>query len=183
MKALVRASCLCSCIRTRLLNFGRLGDQSRETRPRLPGRSAEVVEVVTLSRWCTALASCLSRVPGPPSWCTGQRSPGGECVFVVAGELELAIVETNTDARPTTLNFHGDILELALADDNVAAMSFAAFIRLAFAADRRITYDRIGDGVDSRRRTRSKQNARIVQRPPILGGRRFNSVPNATTMA
>ena len=49
-KALVGRPCLCSCIRTRLLNFGRLGDHSRETRPCLPGRSAEVVEVVALEQ-------------------------------------------------------------------------------------------------------------------------------------
>lgn len=54
-----------------------------------------------------------------------------------------AIVETNTDAKPPTLILHGDILELALADDNVAAMSFAAFIRLAFATDRPLFDDRI----------------------------------------
>ena len=49
-KALVGASCLCSCIRTLLLSASPLGDQSRETRPWLPGRSAEVVEVVALEQ-------------------------------------------------------------------------------------------------------------------------------------
>ena len=42
-------------------------------------------------------------------------------------------VATNAKTRPPTLILHGDILELALADDNVAATSFATFIRLAFA--------------------------------------------------
>ena len=50
MKGLVGRSCICSCIRTRLLNFGRLDDQFRETRPCLPGRSAKVVEVVALEQ-------------------------------------------------------------------------------------------------------------------------------------
>lgn len=53
------------------------------------------------------------------------------------------IVETNADARPPTLILHGDILELALAEDNVAAMSFATFIRLAFATGRPLFDDRI----------------------------------------
>ena len=47
---LASRSLICSCIRTRLLSFGGLGDQSRETRPCLPGRSAEVVEVVALEQ-------------------------------------------------------------------------------------------------------------------------------------
>jgi len=96
-KALVEASCLCSCIRTRLLNFGRLGDQSRETRPRLPGRSTEVVEVVALEQVVHGPGVVLvddpvgdelpEQIPGPPSGSTGQRIPEGECVFVIAGEI------------------------------------------------------------------------------------------------
>jgi UDP-2,3-diacylglucosamine pyrophosphatase LpxH len=53
------------------------------------------------------------------------------------------VVATNADERPPTLILHGDILELALAEDNVAATSFAAFIRLAFTADRPLFGDRI----------------------------------------
>ncbi len=53
------------------------------------------------------------------------------------------VVDTNTDERPPTLILHGDILELALAVDNVAAMSFAGFIKLAFAGDRPLFDDRI----------------------------------------
>src|SRR5579863_3804265 len=47
-----------------------------------------------------------------------------------------AVVDTNTDELPPTLILHGDILELALADDTIAAMSFAGFVRLAFAGGR-----------------------------------------------
>jgi hypothetical protein len=47
-----------------------------------------------------------------------------------------AVVATNTEPTLPTLILHGDILELALAQDNVAATSFAAFMELAFPADR-----------------------------------------------
>ena len=47
---LAGASCLCSCIRTRLLNFGRLGNQSRETRRCPAGRSAGVAQLVNLAQ-------------------------------------------------------------------------------------------------------------------------------------
>lgn len=96
MKALVGASCLCSCIRTRLLNFGRLGNQSRETRPWLPVRSAEVVEVVALEQVVHDSRVVLvynpvgdelpEEVSGSPSGCTGQRFPDGEGILVIAGK-------------------------------------------------------------------------------------------------
>lgn len=54
-----------------------------------------------------------------------------------------AVVETNADPQPPTLILHGDILELALAEDNVAATSFAAFIRLAFTTGRPLFDNRI----------------------------------------
>jgi predicted phosphodiesterase len=54
-----------------------------------------------------------------------------------------AVVETNADKQPPTLILHGDILELALADDNVAATSFAGFITLAFATEPPLFDDRI----------------------------------------
>ena len=54
-----------------------------------------------------------------------------------------AVVETNKGATPPTLILNGDILELALAEDNVAATSFAAFIRLAFASDKPLFDTRI----------------------------------------
>lgn len=49
-KTLVGRSCICSCMRTRLLSPGRRGERSRETQPCLPGRSTEVVEVVALEQ-------------------------------------------------------------------------------------------------------------------------------------
>ncbi len=68
----------------------------------LRGRSAEVVEVVALEQVvhgpCIVLVSdpvgdeLPEKVPGPPSGCSGQRSPDGESVFVIAGELELQLV-------------------------------------------------------------------------------------------
>ena len=64
----------------------------------LPSRSAEVVEVVAPEQVVHGPGVVLvddpigdelpEQVPGPPSGCTGQCFPDGECVFVIAGELE-----------------------------------------------------------------------------------------------
>ena len=45
------------------------------------------------------------------------------------------IVHSNRGGRRPTLILNGDILELALAEDNVAAMVFEQFVSLAFAAE------------------------------------------------
>ena len=44
------------------------------------------------------------------------------------------LVATNTGTRLPTLVLNGDILELALAQDNVAAMVFDRFVDLAFVS-------------------------------------------------
>lgn len=84
--------------------------------------------------------SVLSHVP-EGSTRVDPRTPSAVLVQLVA--CLRTVVATNTDERPPTLILHGDILELALADDNVAATSFAAFIRLAFTADQALFDDRI----------------------------------------
>jgi len=61
------------------------------------------------------------------------ETPSGVLTQLV--ECLRAVVQTNAQNRLPTLILHGDILELALAEDNVAALSFATFIRLAFAGD------------------------------------------------
>ncbi len=84
--------------------------------------------------------SVLSHVP------EGSTSVDPERPSAVLTELVdclRALVETNAVAQPPTLILHGDILELALAEDNVAATSFAAFIRLAFSTGRPLFDDRI----------------------------------------
>jgi predicted phosphodiesterase len=84
--------------------------------------------------------SILSNVP-VGSMSVDPLTPSAVLIQLVA--CLRTVVATNTDERPPTLILHGDILELALADDNVAAASFAAFIRLAFTADPPLFDDRI----------------------------------------
>ena len=64
----------------------------------LPGRTAEVVEVVALEQAVYGPGIVLvddpvgdelpEKVSGSPSGCTGQRFPDGEGILVIAGELE-----------------------------------------------------------------------------------------------
>jgi predicted phosphodiesterase len=84
--------------------------------------------------------SVLSHVP-EGSTSVEPETPSAVLTRLV--ECLRSVVETNADKRPPTLILHGDILELALADDNIAATSFAAFITLAFATDRPLFDDRI----------------------------------------
>jgi UDP-2,3-diacylglucosamine pyrophosphatase LpxH len=44
------------------------------------------------------------------------------------------LISTNAAGALPTLVLHGDILEFALAEDNVAAMTFASFLKLAFSS-------------------------------------------------
>lgn len=58
-------------------------------------------------------------------------------------ECLAALVATNSGANKPTLVLNGDILEMALAEDNVAAMVFDRFIDLAFAGSQPIFDDTI----------------------------------------